>query len=108
MKDRPMSAHPLLTRLAEQDRPPVSFRFDGQPFTALAGDSVLTAVLSRTNRLRLSEFSRLPRAGFCMMGACQDCWVATAEGERLRACSTPVLDGMDLVTLNGQAAGAKP
>jgi predicted molibdopterin-dependent oxidoreductase YjgC len=40
----------------------------------------------------------MPRAGFCMMGACQDCWIATAEGERLRACSTFIAPGMALVT----------
>jgi len=93
-----MNPKPLLTRLNERDRAPVAFRFDGRPLTALAGDTVLTAVLAHGRRLRRSEFSGLPRAGFCLMGACQDCWVATTAGERLRACSTPVQEGMDLVT----------
>ncbi|MDR6537061.1 (2Fe-2S)-binding protein [Variovorax soli] len=92
-----MSA-PLLHRVAETGRAEISFTLDGVPCTALAGDTVLTAVLTHAGRLRRNEFSGAPRAGFCMMGACQDCWVQTAEGARLRACSTFVQDGMSLVT----------
>ena len=33
-----------------------------------------------------------------MMGACQDCWVATESGERLRACATFIEEGMRLVS----------
>jgi len=36
-----------------------------------------------------------------LMGACQDCWVQLADGERLRACATPVQPGMDLRTDGG-------
>lgn len=32
------------------------------------------------------------------MGACQDCWVWTEEGERLRACTTAVREGLRIVT----------
>jgi D-hydroxyproline dehydrogenase subunit gamma len=90
---------PLLKRLAESNRAAVAFTLDGRPLTALAGDTVLTAVLTQAERLRHSEFSGEPRAGFCLMGACQDCWVATESGERLRACSTFIEDGMRLVTV---------
>jgi len=88
----------LLQRLAEGDRKPVGFVLNGQPLTALAGDTVLTAVLTHSARLRFSEFSGEPRAGFCLMGACQDCWVATESGKRLRACGTFIEEGMRLVT----------
>ena len=37
------------------------------------------------------------RAGFCLMAACQDCWVRLADGRRLRACSTPVEPGMAVI-----------
>src|SRR6188474_1322762 len=89
---------PLLQRLAEGGRKPVGFVLNGQPLTALAGDTVLTAVLTHSARLRFSEFSGEPRAGFCLMGACQDCWVATESGKRLRACGTFIEEGMRLVT----------
>ena len=89
---------PLLHRVAETARAEIPFTLDGVPRTALAGDTVLTAVLTHAGQLRRKEFSGAPRAGFCMMGACQDCWVQTAEGARLRACSTFVQAGMRLVT----------
>jgi predicted molibdopterin-dependent oxidoreductase YjgC len=89
---------PLLHRVAETDRAPVSFTIDGVSASALAGDTVLTAVLTHGGQLRRNEFSGLPRAGFCMMGACQDCWVGTESGERLRACSTLIEPGMALST----------
>lgn len=89
---------PLLHRLGERDRPLISFVIDGQPATALQGDTLLTAVLVNASALRRSEFGDGPRAGFCLMGACQDCWVWTEAGTRLRACSTPVEAGMRIVT----------
>lgn len=93
----------LLKRLTETGRAPVSFLLDGKTVTALAGDTVLTAVLTHGAQLRRSEFSGQPRAGFCMMGACQDCWIGTESGERLRACGTFIKDGMRLETSGGEA-----
>ena len=85
-------------RLAETDRPSLAFQIDGQPATALAGDTLLVALLSQGRRVRDSEFGDGARAGFCLMGACQDCWVWAASGERLRACSTTVEAGMSVLT----------
>ena len=95
---------PQLQRVAERSRRAVSFVLDGQPCEALEGDTVLTAVLTNGQRLRATEFSGQPRAGFCLMGACQDCWVRTEDGRRLRACSTFVEAGMRILT----AAEAAP
>jgi D-hydroxyproline dehydrogenase subunit gamma len=91
----------LFQRIAETGRPPVAFTLDGKPQTALVGDTVLTAMLTGGTQLRRSEFSGEPRAGFCLMGACQDCWVETESGERLRACGTFIQDGMRLVSGSG-------
>lgn len=88
----------LLTRVACKDRAPVRLKVDGREIIALAGDTLLVALLANGARVRTSEFGDGPRAGFCMMGACQDCWVTAESGERLRACSTPVEDGMSLIT----------
>ena len=74
------------------------FELDGAPCNAQQGDTVLTAILTQATRLRDAEFSGQPRAGFCLMGACQDCWVQTVDGRRLRACSTLLEDGMRLST----------
>ena len=91
-------SEPLFHRVAEQHRAKVDFTLDGQPAIALAGDTVLTAVLTLSGQLRRNEFSGAPRAGFCLMGACQDCWMQTATGERLRACSTFIAPGMALLS----------
>ncbi len=94
---------PLLHRVAETHRPVVHFTLDGQPASALVGDTVLTAVLTASAQLRRNEFSGAPRAGFCLMGACQDCWMQTAAGERLRACSTFIAPGMALLSAGIEA-----
>ncbi|MFL6836698.1 MAG: (2Fe-2S)-binding protein [Bradyrhizobium sp.] len=83
-----------LQRLAETNRPAVSFTLDGRPVAALVGDSLLTAILAQVGYLRTSEFGDGPRAGFCLMGACQDCWVNVEGGGRVRACTTPLAEGM--------------
>ncbi|MBV8624703.1 MAG: (2Fe-2S)-binding protein [Herbaspirillum sp.] len=98
------SLQPQLVRLAEHERATVAFTLDGRAVTALEGDTVLTAVLINAGSLRRNEFSGQPRAGFCMMGACQDCWIATADGERLRACSTFIRAGMHLLSGSGEDA----
>ncbi len=89
----------LLKRLARHKLPPVTFTLNGKACSGRAGDTVLTAILAETDRLRLSDFSRTPRAGFCQMGACQDCWVLAGDGERIRACSTALEAGMNLRTI---------
>lgn len=92
-----MSA-PVLTRLDGGPRAPLAFTLDGRPCTGFEGDTVLTAVLALGDVLRHSEFDAAPRAGFCLMGACQDCWMDSEDGPRLRACSTPLQAGMRLLT----------
>jgi D-hydroxyproline dehydrogenase subunit gamma len=85
-------------RRAEGDRPVIRIVIDGRSCEALAGDTLLTALLTNGRRLRSSEFGDGPRAGFCLMGACQDCWVALEDGTRLRACTSFAAEGMRLVT----------
>lgn len=85
-------------RLAEQDRRAVRLTIDGVSVEALGGDVLLTVLMLNTGFVRVSEFGDGRRAGFCMMGACQDCWVWTEDGGRLRACSTPVSENLALGT----------
>ncbi|HEX7932722.1 MAG TPA: (2Fe-2S)-binding protein [Paraburkholderia sp.] len=92
---------PQFVRLAETRREPLRFYLDGREVFALQGDTLLTAVLMQQRRVRDSEFSGSPRAGFCLIGACQDCWMRTEDGKRLRACSTLVSEGMRVLTRIG-------
>ena len=84
--------------LAEEDRPRFVFSIDGQLAEGCKGDTLLVAMLTQIRHLRGSEFADGDRAGFCLMGACQDCWVWTDTGERLRACTTPLVAGMRIAT----------
>ena len=93
-------------RLAETSRAPVRIVIDGEPVDALAGDTLMVAMLNNVRSLRESEFGDGNRAGFCLMGACQDCWVWTAHGTRLRACTTVVAEGMNIVTRQPEATWA--
>lgn len=88
----------LFRRVGELARPAIELEADGVAITALEGDTILVALLTHGAQLRQSEFGDGARAGFCLMGACQDCWVWTIAGERLRACSTTVAPGMKIVT----------
>jgi aerobic-type carbon monoxide dehydrogenase small subunit (CoxS/CutS family) len=95
------------SRLDETARSPVQLLIDGRPAQALAGDTLMVAMLSNVRQLRDSEFGDGKRAGFCLMGACQDCWVWTADGERLRACTTVVAEGMHIVTTQPEGTWLK-
>jgi hypothetical protein len=90
-------------RLAERERATVRLMVDGEPIEALQGDTLMVALLTQVAALRQSEFDPGRRAGFCLMGACQDCWVWTRSGERLRACSNEVREGLDIVTRQPEA-----
>ena len=89
---------PRFVRLAETERPRIAFEVDGRTLHGLEGDTLLVALLLNTGAVRDCEFGDGKRAGFCMMAACQDCWIWTAEGARVRACSTPLAAGMRFVT----------
>jgi predicted molibdopterin-dependent oxidoreductase YjgC len=81
----------MLTRLLDQARESVAFTVDGLAAEARRGDTLLTAILADgLGHLRTSEFGDGPRAGFCWMGACQDCWVVVKGRGVVRACTTLV------------------
>jgi D-hydroxyproline dehydrogenase subunit gamma len=93
-----LSTPPILQRIDGAPRETVEFELNGRRCSALEGDTVLTAVLTNSAKLREAELGGAARAGFCLMGACQDCWVQLADGERLRACTTFIEPGMRVRT----------
>lgn len=88
----------LVARILPRDAPVARIVIDGSQVEAWEGESVLVAVLAHRTSLRQLEFGGEPRAGFCLMGACQDCWVWIGDGGRARACTTRVADGMRIFT----------
>jgi predicted molibdopterin-dependent oxidoreductase YjgC len=94
----------LFRRLVPRDGALIAFTIDGTPAEAREGDLLLTAILLHRPALRRFEFGESHRAGFCLMAACQDCWVGLADGRRLRACTTPIESGMAIL-IDGAARG---
>jgi predicted molibdopterin-dependent oxidoreductase YjgC len=94
----------LFQRTVDRAAAEVPFTIDGEPAQARQGDLVITAILLHRTALRRFEFGAGFRAGFCLMAACQDCWVRLADRRRLRACSTAVEPGM-AVLIEGDGPG---
>ena len=94
----------LFQRAIDRGGAPVALTIDGEAVEARQGDLLITAILLHRGALRRFEFGPGSRAGFCLMAACQDCWVALADGRRVRACTTLLEAGMAVVT-NGAAHG---
>jgi predicted molibdopterin-dependent oxidoreductase YjgC len=90
-------------RLAEHRRSEIRLTIDGEDARALEGDTLMVALLANTRHLRHSEFGSEVRSGFCLMGACQDCWVRDENGNRMRACTTAARDGMAIRTTKEDA-----
>jgi D-hydroxyproline dehydrogenase subunit gamma len=81
---------------------PLAIRVDGQRVVTFAGETLLTAILlARGPALRVDTLGR-PRGFYCNMGTCGECTVdvltATGDRIRLRACLTPVTDGLQVMT----------
>jgi predicted molibdopterin-dependent oxidoreductase YjgC len=86
-----------LLRVRDAGRPGIVLSLDGAAIAAQQGDTLLTALLAGgAGSLRRSEFGDGERAGFCLMGACQDCWVSVTGVGRVRACATLAAQGMEV------------
>lgn len=81
--------------IAGEQKPSIPFEFNGQALMARNGDTILMALLRHGLPVRHSEYTGKSRTGFCLMGACQDCWV-TANDARVRACTTPVVQALQV------------
>jgi predicted molibdopterin-dependent oxidoreductase YjgC len=96
-----------LKRLEVAASAPVEFLVDGRKVTARRGETLLTALNAHLGHVRNFEFLEERRSGFCWMGACQDCWLWTSSGERIRACTSLVETNVSLSTSAPKAeAGA--
>lgn len=82
---------------------PVAVTVDGARVSAFEGETLATVILAA----RVTAFNRTasgqPRAPYCNMGTCFECQVkvaapGSASFSWLRACMTPVRDGLVVVT----------
>jgi sarcosine oxidase subunit alpha len=79
----------------------ISITVDGQALEAFEGETIATAIMTVTSAFR-KDGRGDPHGLFCNMGTCSECFVrvrASSGGQRrLRACVTPVLEGMTIET----------
>lgn len=72
----------------------VTFMVDGTPLAAYRGQTIAAAlVASGRSTFRTTRVNGKPRGLYCGMGVCFDC-IVKVGGETVRACMTPVEDGM--------------
>ena len=79
----------------------VSIRFDGRQVEAFEGETVGAALHAEGERvlMRSIKYHR-PRGLFCNAGKCASCLVRVDGTPNVRACVTPVHDGMVVETQN--------
>ena len=79
-----------------------SFRVDGEPVDARAGETVAGALLAAGRRaVRRTAKRDEPRGLYCVMGVCWECAVLI-DGRTVRACVTPAAPGLSVETLRGR------
>jgi len=76
----------------------VTITVDGVPLKAYLGETVAGALLADGRRAWRRTESGKPRGLFCGMGICFDCLVTVDGVANVRACLTPVSDGMVVET----------
>lgn len=86
-----------------EPRQPLTVKVDGKLVAAFAGETVATVLLALGQQtFRHTERKHAPRGLYCGMGVCFDCLVTIDGIENVRACMTPVAEGMVIQT-NGRA-----
>lgn len=87
--------HPVLGKLDISDT--VSFTFDGEKYTGIKGESIAAALLANNTRvLRRHEESGTNRGIYCNIGHCFECRITVNDQEGVRACLTPLEEGMNI------------
>ena len=75
---------------------------DDRSVVAYEGESIAAALFAAGVRItRWTARAGEPRGYFCGMGVCQDCLVTVDGAPNVRACMTPVRDGLRVETQRG-------
>ena len=86
--------------------PAVRIVVDGEDVDAFEGESVAAALLAAGQRvLRWTAVSGEARGYFCGSGICQECLVTVDGRTNVRACITPVRDGLRVDRQRGLGSG---
>lgn len=85
--------------------PTVSLTVDGKPVPARAGELLAATLLAQGLHVcRTTLHDRTARGIFCAIGVCGDCTMQVNGVPGVRACVTPVEDGMRVETQHGSGA----
>ncbi len=78
---------------------PITVQVNGHPVSAYMGETVAALLLSEGIRtFRHTAKNGQPRSMFCGIGVCYDCLVTIDGVSNIRACLTPVAQGMAIET----------
>ena len=81
-----------------QRGPEVHLLVDEEAIVAYEGETVAAALLAAGRRAFRHTVSSEPRGIFCGIGLCFDCLVTVEGVGNVRACLTPVREGMKVIT----------
>jgi D-hydroxyproline dehydrogenase subunit alpha len=84
----------LQTKGFEAAGKPITVIYNGEPITALTGETIAAALTAAGQPVMGRYPNGDPRGLGCGMGACQTCLVTIGNARGVRACLTPVADGM--------------
>lgn len=80
----------------------VQITVDDEPLDARADEPVAAALLAHGHRIfRTTVRAGEPRGLFCAVGICSDCMMQIDGAPGVRACVTPVREGMRVRTQQG-------
>lgn len=78
----------------------MQIKVDGEPIQVHEGETLAAALMASGRRtFRHTEPAGHPRGIFCGMGICYDCTVTVIGLNHVRACVTPVREGMQVITV---------
>lgn len=93
--------HPVLGDI--QKRNHITIYFNDQPYQVYEGETIASALMAEgVKTLRYHEVSGTPRGIYCNIGHCFECRVRVNEQKVVRACLTPVKDGMVIHSISGR------
>ncbi|WP_096438797.1 (2Fe-2S)-binding protein [Alteribacter populi] len=91
--NRRILEHPILGNL--DDQYDVSFTFNNKVYEGCGNEPLAAALLANGVRtLRHHEESGSPRGIYCNIGHCYECRVTVNGQPAVRACLTPIEEGM--------------
>ena len=86
------------------DRMMISFQVDGATVKCAPGMTVAGALVQIGHPiLRVTEIRQEPRSMFCGMGVCFECAMIIDGRSSVRACMTPVTEGLKVTMQRGAA-----